>query len=174
MPAARVPVTSSPQGCHWFALRAQGLREFAVRDELRLAGIEEFLATFITESRWAGRIARVEKPLFPNYIFARFDPDARGAILAIRGVLQILSLDSRPVPISAAVIEDLQRVVLSRKTVACHAYVVGVTVTVSRGPFAGVTGIVSRLRGETTLSIPVEILGRSVQVSIDARDVELA
>jgi transcriptional antiterminator RfaH len=174
VPTARVPVTAASPSRHWYALRVKGLREFAVRDDLRQAGIEEFLATFVTESRYSDRIATVQKPLFPTYTFARFDPAQRGAILAIRGVFQILSIDSKPAQVPDAAIEDLQRVCLSRKTVACHAYVVGASVTVSRGCFAGVTGVVSRVNGETTLYIPVEILGRSLQIPIDARDVEPA
>jgi transcription antitermination factor NusG len=49
--------------------------------------------------------------------------------------------------------------------------VAGASVTVSRGPFAGRTGIVTRTQGNTLLSIPLELLGRMVTVQISADDV---
>jgi transcriptional antiterminator RfaH len=164
-------VTAPPPGVlHWHALRIKSRHEFATRDALREAGIEEFLPTCEVSSAWSDRTQIVTKPLFPGYTFARFDP-AQKARVFVRGVLEILSLDQVPVPIPDDVIEDLHRVVLSRRTAGLCPYVPGSAVTVSRGPFAGCRGVVTRTSGNALLSIPVEILGRSVSVQIDAKDV---
>lgn len=169
--AERTPMTATPQLEAWYALRHLSNRVFAVRDALRAAGVTEFLPTYPVETRWTDRTKTTERPLFAGYIFARFDPAHASAILRTRGVFQILSIDQVPVPISDDVIETLRRVVESPRAVACCPYVAGVMVTVERGPFAGRAGVVTRTQGLTTLTIPVEILGRSVSVQIDAADV---
>jgi transcription antitermination factor NusG len=161
---------SSPARALWYCLRVRHRHEFATRDVLRGAGIEEFLPTFAVSSAWSDRTAVVTKPLFPGYCFARFDA-AQKAQVFVRGVLEILSLDNSPVPIPDDVIEAIQIAVLSPRPVVCCPYVAGASVTVSRGPFAGRTGVVIRTSGATTLFIPVEILGRSVPVELDAKDV---
>lgn len=139
---------------------------------LRANGIEEFLPTFTEETRWTDRTRSTTRPLFTGYIFARFDPTAATTVLQTRGVVQILSIDSQPVAIADQVIADLRRFLDSPAPVASCPYVAGAPVRVARGPFAGVTGVISRVKGATTLTVPVEILGRAVSVQIDAGDVE--
>lgn len=154
----------------WYALRLRSRFDFVVRDALRDAAIEEFIPTYTDAVRWSDREATTVRPLFAGYAFARFDPADRAAILAIRGVLQILSMDSRPIPIPDYVIADLRRVVATPACQPCK-FAPGAAITVARGPFAGVTGIVSRVKNETILTVPVQIFGRAVAVSIDALDV---
>lgn len=174
--AKRTPMTATPQLEAWYALRHLSNRAFAVRAALRAAGVTEFLPTYSVETRWTDRTRLTTRPLFAGYIFARFDPAHASAILRTPGVFQILSMPhtngaQKPAPISDDVIEALRRVVAAPAAVACCPYVAGARVTVLRGPFAGVCGTVTRTHGATTLTIPVEILGRSVSVQIDAADV---
>lgn len=157
---------------HWYALRLRSRADFTVRDELTAAGIEAFCPTFEVTTRWTDRERTTTRPLFAGYLFARFDRTEAARILQTRGVVQILGTDNTPAEIDDSVIADLRRAVANPKRVAPCPYVAGAAVTVSRGPFAGVTGVVSRVTGATLLSIPIAILGRSVSVQIDAADVE--
>ncbi len=158
----------------WHALRLASRQDFAVRDRVRSLDLATFCPTVTVETAWSDRIVRAERPLFAGYLFVRC-PEARQAeILELRGVVHFLSLDQRPCTISAGVIEDLRRVCESNAPVSLCPYVAGDAVRVETGPFAGVEGIVSRVAGNRVLSIPVEILGRSVQVRIDAADVQPA
>lgn len=170
------PPTAASPCRQWFALALRSRAAFAVRDQLRMLWIREFLPVYTEESRWTDRIAVVTRPLFPGYIFALFDAnsDERIEVLRTRGVASILSLDGQPAAIPDAAIADLRRMTRSPKAVRPGPYVAGSTVIVARGPFAGITGIVTRVRGNTTLSVPVAIMGRSVAVEIDAADVEPA
>lgn len=162
-----------PPVVRWYALRLRSRFEFSVRDTLRAAGIEEFLPTMATESRWSDRTAIVTRALFPGYLFARFDDATAAAdIVATRGVVEILSIGLRPEPISDDAIADLRRAVESRAIVGTCPYVAGSTVRVKSGPFAGIEGIVTRVKDGALLTIPMPILGRSVNVAIDASDVE--
>lgn len=155
----------------WYVLRTRSRFEFSVRDELERRSIESWLPTFTEESRWSDRVATVTRPLFPGYLFARLNGNA-AQVKSTRGVVDVLSLDQKPVPVSDDEVANLRRVVEAPKPVISCAYVAGSRVTVKRGPFAGVSGIVSRVKNGATLTIPVEILGRSVSVEIDLADVK--
>lgn len=157
---------------NWFAIRVRSGAEARVRDSLRSSGTEEFLPTFTETIRWSDRTKVTIRPLFPNYLFARFDRGTEAAsVLSISGVLQILGHDEID-SISADEIANL-RIVCASPLAEAVAYVAGTSrVRVKTGPFAGVEGVVSRVKGGTVLSIPVQILGRSVSVQIDAADVE--
>jgi transcription antitermination factor NusG len=134
--------------------------------------VPEYLPTYVETVRWSDREKATEKPLFPGYLFARFDAaTGADAIKAVRGVVQILSTDSQPYPISDDEIANLRTVIESNAPVMRGPYVAGERVRVEKGPFAGVEGVISRIKGATLLSIPVEILGRSVSVSIESSDV---
>lgn len=159
-----------PGGVRWYALRTRSRHEFAVRDELALLGTEQFLPTWREQTRWTDRNTVTTRPLFAGYIFARFDPLARASVLAVRGVVQILSIDSHPTPISDDEIAALRAVVDSPAAFERVPYVAGSTVRIERGPFAGVSGIVTQTQGAATLTIPITILGRAVSVRIDAAD----
>lgn len=144
-----------------------------MRDQLRAAGVPEFLPTRDEETRWTDRTNLTTRPLFAGYIFAQFDPSSRDTVLRTRGVVQILSLDQRPEPISDEEIANLRLFVAAAARAEPCAYVaVGSAVRVERGPFAGVEGVVTRAKGAATLTISVEILGRSVSVALDPADVE--
>lgn len=159
---------------NWYALQTRSRFEFVVRDRLVNDGFEAFLPVWEELTRWSDRIARVTRPLFTGYLFARFACGASGpAIRRTPGVAQILSMGQEPVSIPDSEIANLRRLAAFPAAVACCPYVAGVTVTVERGPFAGVVGVVKRMHGVSTLTIPVEILGRWVNVRIDAADVRL-
>lgn len=168
-------MTAPPQTDAWYALRHLSNRAFAVRDALRQAGVEAFLPTYAVETRWSDRTKRSQRPLFPGYIFARFDAANAAEILRTRGVYEILSVDCHPEPVPDDVIQNLQRLAArdGGKVARCP-YVAGVTITVERGPFAGVCGVVTRTQGvpgQVKLTIPVQILGRAISVELDAADV---
>lgn len=170
-PIGPTPAPAAPPGARWFALRVYSQREFRVAEALCGAGFEEFCPSRTVETRWTDRTKLSTHPLFTGYLFARFDDADAPRVRETRGVITILSIDQKPVSIPDSVIADLRHAVSAVKVEPC-AYVAGSAVTVARGPFAGRTGVVTRVKNATILSIPVEILGRSVSVEIDAADVE--
>ncbi len=158
----------------WYAVRVRSRCESRVQTALLNDGLEEFLPTWTETVRWSDRKKRVVRPLFPGYVFARFDRKSEGVqILSITGVIQILGHDESGA-ISAGEIDNLRLACEATTDLKTCPYVAGSSVRVVEGPFAGVTGVITRVRGGTILSIPVEILCRSVLVHLSSDDVELA
>jgi transcriptional antiterminator RfaH len=95
----------------WYAVYTRPKEE--QRAELNLAswGVE-VLAPKILERRtneFSGRPSYFVKPLFPRYIFARFDAERLlRKVHYTRGVHSIVSLDGQPVKVEESVIEIIK------------------------------------------------------------------
>jgi len=68
-----------------------------VRAQLDEKQVPAFLPTQTKWSRWKDRRKQIDVPLFPGYVFAQFDPDARLAVLKCTGVVSIVSVNGAPV-----------------------------------------------------------------------------
>jgi transcription antitermination factor NusG len=150
----------------WVALRLGPNLQFRVREALRELEVEEFLPTYTEEVHWSDRTKTVERVFFQGYIFAKFDVATKHAVLGIRGVI------GETGSISAMEMDNFRRAVESKSAVLPCAHVAGEKVIISRGPLAGLCGVVTRTNGATRLVVTIEILRRAVSVQIDAADVE--
>src|SRR5262252_6549816 len=74
----------------WYALYVRKRFEKVVARNLRGKGYEEFLPLYRRANRWTDRIKEIEFPLFPGYVFCRFNPFDRLPILTIPGVSAIV------------------------------------------------------------------------------------
>jgi transcription antitermination factor NusG len=148
--------------------------EFSVRDQLRGEGVEEFLPTWDERVKWSDREKTTTRPLFPGYIFGRFDPVDAPLIRRLRGIVTILSIDQIPVSIPDSEIADLRRVIESTVPSSLGAYVVGEKVTVKTGSFAGASAVIARIKGGTLLTLLLPMFGRDTPVEIEASDVKKA
>ena len=155
---------------HWFALQVRTDRAFKVRDALRDAGIDEFLATYEETTRWSDRTKTSIRQLFPGYVFARVGVGREPAVLALPGVLQLLPTNLHPIAIPDDEIAALRAVIASKLPAVRCPYVAGNRVTIESGPLAGVSGVVVKTRDETRIVVGVEMLGRAVSVEIEAAD----
>ena len=83
----------------WFALTVAPRKEKITAQTLRADGFEEFLPLYFSRRLWSDRIKKIEKPLFPGYVFCRFDLRLRQAVFKTPGVFSIVSLGKIPEPI---------------------------------------------------------------------------
>ncbi|MGA9886725.1 MAG: transcription termination/antitermination NusG family protein, partial [Candidatus Acidiferrales bacterium] len=58
----------------WFALQVRTRQEASVAQQLNGQGYERFLPLYKVRKRWSDRIKEVNAPLFPGYLFCRFNP----------------------------------------------------------------------------------------------------
>ena len=84
----------------WYALRVKPQHEKTVSISLQGKGYTEFLPVYPSQRRSARNFHKpVHLPLFPGYVFARFDVERRLPILTIPGVLFVLSINRIPIPV---------------------------------------------------------------------------
>jgi transcription antitermination factor NusG len=159
----------TPNGSAWYALRTRSRHEKVVRDQLTTRGIEPFLPLVTRWRQWADRRKQVTFPLFPGYCFARFPLRDRLAVLTAVGAVEILGNGDGPVPVPEAEIEGVRRLATCTLPVDPHPYLRdGDWVEVTRGPLAGLQGILLRKGARARLVISVRLIERAVSVELDA------
>jgi transcription antitermination factor NusG len=153
----------------WFALQVRTQHERGVGEFLRGSGYEWFLPLYKCRKRWSDRIKEVEIPLFPGYLFCRFDPANRLPILKTPGVIQIVGCNREPSVIDENEISAIQTLVSSGIPNQPWPYLhTGDRVQIESGPLRGTTGILTDFKGKHRLIVSITLLQRAVAVEIDA------
>ena len=164
-----VNVESVATGTPWFALSVKSRFEKSVANFLANRGYESFLPLYKARRQWSDRIKETEVPLFPGYLFCRFDIHNRLPILMIPGVQHVVGGAQLPAPIDDNEMSALRTVIhagLSRQP--WPFLQIGDRVKIERGSLAGVEGILLQIKGRHRLVLSVSLLQRSVAVDIDS------
>src|SRR5437867_5893024 len=92
----------------WFAIQVRTCAEKSAVTVLQYKGYECFLPLGKSRRRWSDRIKEFEVPLFPGYLFCRFDVHNRSPVLQTPGVLQIVGIGKTPIPVDDVEIAAIQ------------------------------------------------------------------
>ena len=159
----------------WYALQVRTRFERAVAEHLAGKGYEWFLPLYRDKKRWSDRIKELDSPLFPGYLFCRFDAQKRLPILKTPGVIQIVGYNRQPVCVDESEIAAIQTLVSSgMPNQPCSFVEIGDRVRIASGPLRGLEGILVESRGRQKFVLSVSLLQRSVAVEIDAAAVSVA
>src|SRR5262245_2057898 len=152
----------------WYALYVRTRFEKAVARNLRGKGYEEFLPLYRRANRWSDRIKQVEFPLFPGYVFCRFNPVKRLPILTVPGVKAVVGFGKNITPVEERELNSIRAIWKSGNYCEPWPYLqAGQRVKVEYGPLAGTEGIVLMYKNTYRLVISINMLQRSVAVEID-------
>jgi transcription antitermination factor NusG len=133
-----------------------------------MKGYETFLPLYKKSNQYATRSRISELPLFPGYVFCRFQPRTRLPILITPGVTQILGAGNTPMPLCEREIFSLQTAMKAQLTIQPFPFLqLGQKVRINHGVLAGVEGIVISFRQYLRMVISVTLLQRSVLLEID-------
>jgi len=159
----------------WYALHTKSRFENVVNEGLSKKALDVFLPKITVQSRRRDRRKMIRVPLFPGYVFVRTDlnPYEHVEILKTTGAVRLIGSTRGPVPITDATIDSLKIMVATDEEVITGTrFKKGDRVMVVRGPFAGVTGVFSRYRGDGRVIVNIEALGQFAAVNVQADDVE--
>jgi len=159
-------VESSPD--LWYALQVRTRWESSTATLLTGKGFQTFLPTYKTEKRWNGRPREVTAPLFPGYVFCRFDALKRLPVLVTPGVITVVGRGRIPVPVEDSEIEAIQKVVSTGLRVEPWPYLeIGQLVRIEDGALRGIEGILTGFKRARRIVVSVSLLRRSVALEID-------
>jgi transcription antitermination factor NusG len=161
-------LVSGESGLRWYALYVRSRHEKSVHAQLDAKSEDAFLPLYCGKHKWADRWKKVSLPLFPGYVFCRFDANRRSSVLATSGVIDVVRIGSQPAAIDACEVEAIRRVVKSSLPTEPHAGLIkGAPVMMSDGPLKGMSGTLMEVRKGLRLVISIELLRRSVLIEID-------
>jgi len=155
----------------WYAVRTRSNHEKTVMQSLSARDVPCVLATYETLSTWKDRKVLLEKPLFPGYIFVRFSAEAKTTVLTSPGVVQLLCRDAVHDAINSKVVDLFSQKSLLHGALPEPSLPAGCRVTIVRGSFAGVEGVISELRGGHRLVVLIPSIVRAFSVQVDLADV---
>ena len=165
----------SANGLHWYAVWSRSRREKMVATALTNTGVTTFLPLVTETHRWSDRRRSVDVPLFPGYVFVQIPNSAEAhlRVLKTSGVVQFVGNRQGAVPIEDKEIKDV-RAVLEQK-VSCSPYPflqLGQRVRIRGGSLDGIEGVLIGHDSVAKLVISIELIQRSLAVSIYNFDVE--
>ena len=157
----------------WYAAYTRANHEKRVAAELEARDVENFLPLYSSMRRWKDRRVRLEHPLFPSYVFVRLALRDRLRVLQIPSVVRLVGFGGLPTALPDTEMEILQSGLSQSPNAEPHSFLaVGRRVLITRGPFAGLEGVLKRKKGGTRVVVSLGLIQRSVAVDVDAADVQ--
>ena len=106
--SSRLKIVRNVDGPRWYVIHTHLWQESRVESNLKVLKIESYnpqMQECRSHNQFTGRPTYVTKPLFPQYIFARFDLESvLHKVTFTRGVRNVLHFGSGPVPVDDKVI----------------------------------------------------------------------
>lgn len=156
---------------HWYAIHTKPRKENDVARRLTSVSIETL------NPRVRSLISKTT-PLFPNYIFARWDLERvenYHMIKYTRGVHRVLGTRDRPVPISDDVINVIRVRLDSTQTLEQQTFGVGTRVKVKRGILRDLIGVLEKpVSAQGRVAVLLSIYEREMKAMLHVKDITLA
>jgi transcriptional antiterminator RfaH len=130
----------------WYVIQTKPNREEQVHSFLSLKGVEMFAPRMETFAFGYGRKCKEPKPLFPTYLFGKFDVEQDYPLVRwARGVKGILRFGGYPTPVSEVVVELIrQRIDGNGIVKRTFSFVPNETIKIKSGPLKDLLGIFER------------------------------
>ncbi len=127
----------------WYAVNTKPRQEDIAELNLQRLGVEIFFPQLKQEKLIRRKRQSVIGPLFPGYLFARFNLDAHyRAVNYAQGVRRMVSFGAAPVAVAEEVIESIKsRVCDGYVTVQPPSFKPGQVVRIQEGPLRGLEAV---------------------------------
>lgn len=169
-------IGNSPVGLQWFAVWTRSRQEKASAAVLEALGVQHFLPLKSEVRQWSDRKQTVTVPLFSGYMFVRINlvSGSRLDVLKTPGIAGFVGNQKGPLSLPDQQIEDIRTILEKRvECIVLPMFNDGDRVRVTRGPLAGIEGRLVRNNSSIRLSISIEMIRKSLVVSVSRNDVEL-
>ena len=161
---------------HWYAVSTKPHQEKQAELHIKQCGIECFLP-LLKESKIIRRMRKtVIEPLFPGYLFARFDLDKHyRAVSYATGVRRIVEFGSGPVKLDATMIDAIkERLNNGYVTLMPIRPVHGQVVHIKGGPLAGLEAVfVREMTERNRVLVLLNTLGFHAKLTLNIDQVSL-
>jgi transcription antitermination factor NusG len=171
-PVTAAPFCNGPEP-QWFAAYTCANHEKRVARQLADRAIPCYLPLYESLRRWKDRRKRIERPLFPGYVFVQMAAQDRLRIVQLPSVVRLVSFGQGPVAVPEEDIATIRLCLEKKWRMEPHPFLkTGQRVRVAHGALEGAEGILVRKKGMFRLVLSVGLIMRSVAVEIDSSDVE--
>jgi len=159
----------------WYAIQTWPQYEKKVAAEFQRKDIEVFLPLRCAKRAWSDRLAIVQVPLFPSYVFVRLEEssNARISVLRTNGVAGFVGIRGRGVSIPQAQIESVRLVIRSGVAFQHHLHLtVGRRIRIRGGCLDGVEGTLLDKKEDLSMLVSIQMIQRSLVLRVAGYSVE--
>jgi len=160
----------------WYVVSTKPHQEKQAELHIKQCGIECFLP-LLKESKTIRRMPKtVFSPLFPGYLFARFDLDKHcRAVSYATGVRKIVEFGSGPVALDATMIDAIkERLHDGYVTPRSECFKLGQIVHIKGGPLAGLEAVFMReMTDRNRVLVLLNTLGLHAKLTLNMDQVSL-
>ena len=130
----------------WYTVSTKPHEERQAAVNLDRLGVETFCPQLKRRKMVRRRMQNVTSPLFPGYLFAKFDIEACfRAVKYAKGVRKIVAFGPNPAPVDEEIIEGIRaRLTDGCLTVPANSFTTGQSVRIHSGPLEGLEAIFER------------------------------
>ncbi len=161
----------------WFILQFKPNSHYQAEKNLTQQGFETFLPLHDTTSRKSSRFISTSKPLFPGYMFVRFNiADTNWhKINSTYGVSRLITFNSILKPTPTSFVNSLmKRYDLLGKLIPIKKLKKGDQVTVLKGPFANFIATVEKYEADQRIWILMDLMGRKIKIQTPSDNLTLS
>jgi len=161
----------------WYLLYCKRGEQLRAKAHLENQGVECFYPEVLVEKIVRGKRQTVTEPLFPSYMFVRFDYEEGPTFTTVRstrGVTDFIRFGAQPKELEGDLIFELKKMDTSEKsqTVSCSPKK-GQVLKVKGGQFSGIEAIYQEADGEKRSLMLVKLINQPIVMSIDNKHLEL-
>lgn len=155
----------------WFVVNTHPHAEEKASHNLVRQGFEVFLPRFLRRRRHARRTDLAPAPLFPGYLFIRFDPLAARwrSVMSTVGVRRLICQGDQPAAVPETVIESI----IARQNDCGWVRLIdpellrrGDRLQVTAGVFSDLVGLFDARSDSSRIFVLLDLLGRKVRVKL--------
>jgi len=167
-----VVIKSPPVESVWHVVHVHLHAETKAQTHLARQGFETYLPLYLKRRRHARRTETVAAPLYPSYLFVRFNSSIHRwrSIHSTIGVVRLVCNGDVPAALDQAIIEDLKNRENAQGFIQLEhrpKFSLHDKVRVSDGVFADCLGLVEGVSDRDRVVILLNMLGRKVRVLLD-------
>ena len=161
----------------WFILQFKSNSHHLAAKNLNRQGFETFLPLHDTTSRKLSRFINTSKPLFPGYMFIKFDREESDwhKINNTYGVSRLITFNSTLKSIPTGFIDNLMmRYDLKGKLLPIKKLKKGDQVKVLTGPFADFIATVEEYETDHRIWILMDLMGRKTKIQTPSKALKVS
>jgi transcriptional antiterminator RfaH len=161
----------------WFILQYKSNSHLIAAKNLNRQGFETFLPLHDATSERLSRFINTSKPLFPGYIFIKFDREKSEwhKINNTYGVSRLITFNSILKSIPTNFVSSLmERYDLSGKLIPINTLEKGDHITVLKGPFANFVATVEKYEADQRICILIDLMGRKTKIQTTSDNIILS
>jgi transcriptional antiterminator RfaH len=161
----------------WFILQFKTNSHHKAVKNLNRQGFETFLPFHDSTSRKLSQFINTSKPLFPGYMFIKFDREESDwhKINNTYGVSRLITFNSLLKSIPTTFVDNLKkRYDLSGKLIPVKKLKKGDQAKILKGPFANFIATVEKYESDQRIWIFMDLMGRKTKIRTPADSLELS